>query len=365
MDQQVNVTAFLTKHGIKEIRKEITHFPDGTTLEPVVCYVPTGLPKKDPKNNRFRSKGGLADEEHKQMLRNQNPINFKSLVESIQNQPFSDAVKLELIGGALRTIDGHRRQEAAEDAGRADMFALVYPELSEEQREYLAEWSEENPTKLPHDPFFQASGIALPIIEAKSEDERQKILGRLKRRKISQGQIDKAVRSIMFMSEIAVRDPDNKDNRAEQYADQYKAFETVATLRQDSYEALRSQGDFEKVERLEDLGYRYLKANIAHDDIKDALVGLAEKPITDSLWQAINSKQIDTSTPAGLRDVVRIIRDEKRSTDAVADTRLFVERTWTKILKEPHLSLIGLIESELDGFMLKLRALKEAQGVTQ
>lgn len=352
---------YLSKNKISVIRSEKTTFPDGTTKVAPLCYVPLSLKQSNPKNNRFRSQEGLSAEEHSRLLRAQNPSNFSALVKSIKDQPCFEAVKIHYKDGKLFIIDGHRRIEAARESGRDDFLAIIYEDLTEEQFDFVAEWNEENPTKLPHEAFYKARGIALPIITAKTEEEREKVLTRLKRRNIKQSQIDRAVNTILYIKDFAERTGEAEEKRS----DQYKAFETVALTKQDTFQTLRNIGDFEKIERLDNLAVDFLKANLAHDDIKVALDGLAQRDLNDITWIKIIEKDFDTEKTSDLRRIVNEIRLNNSNSDLLAETKAFSQRLYGKLLKEPDSSLIDSLKEEVNALIEKLNILSDSCGGLQ
>lgn len=349
---------FLSSNDINVLRTEQTFFPDGDSAQSHVFYVPLDKLRFNPKNNRFRPKEKLDDKVQSQLLRTQNPTNYNSLVESFQNLPCFEAIKVHYNNGVFEIIDGHRRFEASKDAGRTDLLAIAYEGLNQEQFDFIAEWNEENPTKLPHDSFYKARGIALPIIQATSIEEREAIIARLKRRNVKQPQIDKAVNTWLYISDFAAMVGETEEKRA----DQYKAFETVAQTRIDKYQTLRTLGEFDKIEKLEVIAADFLKANIAHDDIKQALDGLSERSLDDSLWIEIETKELDTSKQNDLRKIVNTIRYEKNTTDIVRDSKAFCQKIYGALLSNPNPDIVKSLKQEFEVLLEKLTLLDSASG---
>jgi hypothetical protein len=259
-------------------------------------------------------------------------------------------VKLLFNGKRFIVIDGHRRLLAGKDAKRKDYLAIIYTDLTEENFDYLAEWNEENDTKLPHEAFYQARGVALPLIEAKTETDRNKILERLKRRGLKDQKINRAVDTVLYIQEFAKTTGEPEEKRA----DQYKAFETVAATRKQKFQTLRNIGEFEKIEALENLSVEFLKANLAHDDIKVALDGLAERSMEDPIWQMIEDKEIDTKETAGLRRIVNEIRATNTTHDLVAEARAYSQRLYGRLLSSPDVEVIKKVRLELSSLISKL-----------
>jgi hypothetical protein len=356
-----SLNTFLSKNNIKPIRHEKTVFPDKSEQESPICYVPLSLVTFNSMNNRFRPNEALSNEEQSKLLRQQNPNSFKSLVQSIQNQPCSEAVKLQFIDGQLIVIDGHRRIEASKDAGRTDFLAIVYADLNKERFDFISEWNEENPTKLAHEAFYKARGIAIPILQAKTGAEVDEIFDYLKRRNLKEAQIKRAVSTISYISEFAktVGEPEEKR------ADQYKAFETVAHFKETKYSTLHSIGEHEKVDLLQNIATHFLIANIAHNDIKTVLDSLAARNFEDEIWIQILNKEIDLNQTSHLRRLVNEIRLNNSSIDLVAEAKVFTQRVYGKLLSNPDQEVIGNILVEISSFTEKLKMLSNNEAAAQ
>jgi hypothetical protein len=353
-----SLNAFLADQQISVIRTEQTRFPDGTVQSNPIAYIPGSLIDMNPRNNRFRPKEDLTSSVQEKMLREQHPEVFASLVKSMTDNPCFEAMKLLYTDGKFVMIDGHRRLLAGKDAKRQDYLAIIYTDLSEENFDYLAEWNEENDTKLPHESFYQARGIALPLITAKDDADRQKILERFKRRGLKDQKINRAVDTVLYIQEFSKITGEPEEKRA----DQYKAFETVAATRKQKFEGLRNIGEFEKIEALENLSVDFLKANLAHDDIKVALDGLAERSMEDPIWQMIEDKEIDVKQTSGLRRIVNEIRATNTTHDLVAEAKAYSQRLYGRLLASPEVDTIKKVRLELAGLVSKLDVFCDSMG---
>lgn len=280
-------------------------------------------------NNRFAPDEALTDAEHEKAIYEEDVVAFENLQKSMTCNPQFE----QLIGylnpetEKIHLIAGHRRTFAARRAGIKDLLVWVTTGLSPEEIEYVRDWPEIHKTKVAHAIFAQYKSIYNDL-KGRTEEEREKRIQTLLKKGYSRREILKSERVFGRMESFCKE----QGEKAHQRANQVKAFETYDQVCVNTFSKLQDQGEFHRIAVLDQVAKAFLKEQIAHDDLKTTVEGIAKLSVNDPVYKTIKENPAYLDDVNNLRRLTDLARSQQRATNALEELNDFTARLFSKLV---------------------------------
>lgn len=333
----------LSKAKILETQKRY-NIDLGREIEWQLVSVPLAEVLLNGFNNRFTPDEEMSEDEHEQAVVEEDARAFENLQKSMESNPqFEQLVGYTVDGEeGIRLIMGHRRYFALKRAGIGYALIWISHALTGDEVEHVRDWPEIHQTKVAHSTFARYKAIYVDL-KGRNEIDREKRIGVWKQKGYTKAQIQKAERVFGRMESFCASEGEKPSRRISQV----KAFETYDQICETVFQPLKDQGDVAKVVTLDKVAKAFLKAEIAHDDLKVTIDGLVELPASDPAIKAISSDPGYLSDLANLRRLTIIARANRNSDSVVEDVHDFTARVFSKLV---HRADVAEISACLDEF---------------
>lgn len=281
-------------------------------------------------NNRFSPDEALTKEEHENAIIQEDAVAFENLEKSIACNPQTEPLVGYTVDGEdlIRLIMGHRRYFALERTGNDSALAWLAHGLTEDEVEQIRDWPEIHQTKVAHSKFAQHKAVYLDLKD-RTEIDRAKRINVWKQKGYSRSQILKSERVFGRIEAFCAEEGEKPADRITQV----KSFETYDSICETTFAKLKDEGDIGKVVILDQVAKAFLKNEIAHDDLKVTVDGLADLPPSDPAIKAINSDPEFLSDIANLRRLTILARTNKSSSSVLQDVEDFTARILSKLVQ--------------------------------
>lgn len=304
-------------------------------------------------NNRFAPDDALTIEEHEQATIEEDPAAFENLRKSWECNPQFE----QLVGftdpatDKVHLIAGHRRYFAAKRAGSESALIWVADDLNADEIEHVRDWPEIHQTKVQHSTWARYKSIYKDL-RGKNEIERERRMKVWKQKGYTRQQIIKAERVFGRIESFCKANGEKTHHRS----GQVKAFETYDQMCETKFHELQDQGEFPRLLVLDQVAKAFLKHQIAHDDLKITVEGLADLPASDPVYKSVseNPKYLDDVT--NLRRLTNLARTQRNSGDLLSDVREFTSRTFSKLIDRADVSEMSECLTELKDTVSRLEA---------
>jgi len=346
---------FFTLHKNSLLESETRTLPNGNQLCFGLYKLPHSAVIHDEFNTRFGPDSPLSPEEHLELVLREDFGRSENLEKSLRTLPFTEPV----IGFAnagdtvAKVIHGNRRWLLSGRAGLETIYAWIVQAPSPEDIEFIRDWPEIFQSKVDHSPFHKNKNVYLTLKSARTDDDRETKIERLKKRGLTRPQIEKGERTYKRLLNFCKNASENPEDRATQW----KAFETYDQACESSFENLRRCGEFGKVAILDSVANAFLKKKIAHDDLKITLDAFSKLPSTDPIFFFFFKKEIDLDDVTELRRLTieaRSMRDSRKPSAAVEEFHL---KIYSRFSADPDPAEISLTLSKIQAAADRLRAL--------
>jgi len=328
----------------EDLGREITWF---------LVQVPLKELKLNALNNRFAPDAELSEEEHEEAVISEDPHAFENLKKSWDSNPQFE----QLIGFTKPNMDGfyviagHRRTFAARQSGAETVLMWVAEGLSENEVEHIRDWPEIHTTKVPHASFAKFKSIYSDL--AGTDDlEKERRIVKWKKKGFTRPQILKAERVFGRLSEFCK----SIDVKPHTRADQIKAFETYDSICESTFHALKDRGEFQRVLHMDKVAKAFLKQQLAHDDLKVAVEGMADLPPNDPVFKAIETDPTYLDDTTNLRRLTELARTQRNSESIIKDVQEFTMRTFAKLIDRADATEIDACIEEFKDAVQRLEA---------
>lgn len=340
----------LSKAKVLEIQKRYNE-DLGREIEWKLLAVPLAEIVLNEFNNRFAPDEALTEAAHEQAVIEEDSAAFENLQKSMESNPqFEQLVGYTVDGErGVRLIMGHRRFFALKRAGFAEALIWVAHELNDEEVEHVRDWPEIHQTKVAHSTFARYKAIYLDL-KGRNEIDREKRINVWKQKGYTKAQILKAERVFGRMEAFCAGVGEKPVRRISQV----KAFETYDQICESVFQKLKDEGDVAKVVTLDKVAKAFLKNEIAHDDLKVAIDGLAELPASDPALKAVNDDPNYLTDVANLRRLTIVARANKNSDSIVDDIRDFTARSFSKLVHRADIAEITACLEEFKDIATRL-----------
>lgn len=316
-------------------------------------------------NVRFSPSKPMTEDEHLTKIKDQAPVQFTNLLESIKMMGILEALLVIYDEKKNKFVvhAGNRRYFCAKLANLKHIRVLRLVNYTEKDLKKIRDLPEIKKTKVDHDPLYIAKAARDAITNAKTKEERDAVYAEAKYRwNFKEKDVDQKKRVVDHIMKF-------RKARGEEFdkdSDAYKAFETFDNLNQGPLEKLRHLGQHAKVKTLMEMGESFLDNRIAHDDMFKAINVLSTK--TDHpLWSDINSGVIDIKSRSALLSLKNLLGDlEADSKDIAEALRKSIQRAYLALEKSRShtqcnqaLLEIGKGKAKIEGLLKALSRIKE------
>lgn len=323
----------------------------GKNIKWQLMLAPINSIKLNQFNNRFAPDEALTDEEHEDAIIKEDSIAFDNLQKSWENNPqFEQLIGINKSNPSdpkgsmlIDLIGGHRRYFAAKRAKA--MFILIWvamDELTADEIEHIRDWPEIHQTKVVHSSFAKSKAIYNDL-KGRTEIDREKRIKIWQQKGYTKSQILKAEKVFGRLDTFCK----SIGEKAQDRAGQMKSFETYNQICDTTFEELKDQGEIQRIITLDKVARAFLKEQIAHDDLKVAVDGLAKLPATDPVYKAINEDPNYLNDVENLRRLTNLGRAERNNRDLVDETKDFTGRVFAKLIDRAQVDEIKACMEEL------------------
>lgn len=304
-------------------------------------------------NNRFAPDEALTEEEHEKAIYEEDVVAFQNLQKSLECNPqFEQLIGyLDPDSGKVHLIAGHRRTFAAKRAGIVELLVWVTDKLTPEEIEYIRDWPEIHKTKVAHATFAQYKSI-FNDLKGRNEEQREKRIQVLLKKGYSRRDILKAERVFGRMDAFCKEHGEKTNQRL----NQVKAFETYDQVCVTKFQQLQDQGEFHRITVLDQVAKAFLKNQIAHDDLKATVDGIAELSATDPVYKTIKENPKCLEDENYLRRLTVLARDQKNSRNVVEDLNDYTSRLFSKLVDRADITEMSSCLSELKDAVTRLES---------
>lgn len=307
----------------------------------------------NPRNNRFAPDEEMTDDEHEQAIIEEDGISFENLQKSWENNPQFE----QLIGFAendsskIIVMCGNRRFYAAKRSKAKSVLIWVAYGLNLDEIEHIRDWPEIHQTKVPHAPYVRCKAI-FNDLQGRNELDREKRINVWKQKGYTKPQILKHERVFGRLHSFCKANGEKTQDRA----GQVKAFETYDQICETKFQELRDQGEIQRLMTLDKVAKAFLKNQIAHDDLKITVEGLADLPASDPVYKAIQDNPDYLNDVPNLRRLTNLARTQRDSDDLGGEVREFTSRILAKLLDRADVTEMTNCLMELKDTAVRLEA---------
>ncbi|MDZ4662961.1 MAG: hypothetical protein SGJ18_15215 [Pseudomonadota bacterium] len=280
-------------------------------------------------NNRFAPDEAMTEEEHEQAIIEEDAIAFENLEKSWTNNPQFE----QLIGftddksSMVNLIAGHRRFFAAKRTKSKSALIWVAHGLTADEVEHVRDWPEIHQTKVPHASFARYKAIYNDL-KGRNELDREKRVNVWKQKGYTKPQILKAERVFGRMDSFCK----SVGEKTQKRSGQVKAFETYDQICETKFQELKDQGEIARIVTLDKVAKAFLKNQIAHDDLKVTIEGLAELSPSDPVYKSIKDNPDYLNDVQNLRRLTNLARAQRNADNIVTEVQEFTGRIFSKLV---------------------------------